>query len=169
MILSFRPLAVSNSLSDVSAGLSVNDALLPPQVTLTAVSDVGSVALFTSDTVESETWIGAVVGEKVQVPKEALAGLGVMVNVWLLPKVISDPLNAIEVKDSWAAGLTVSVWVFPEQEIVTVVSLVGGLLELAKEMVEFEIERGALVGEKLHVPSEAPDGLAVIVAVCVVP
>lgn len=108
-------------------------------------------------------------GEKVQVPKEALAGLGVMVNVWLPPKVISDPLNAIEVKDSWAAGLTVSVWVFPEQEIVTVVSLVGGLLELTKEMVEFEIERGAVVGEKLHVPSEAPDGLAVIVAVCVVP
>lgn len=65
--------------------------------------------------------------------------------------------------------MTVRVWVFPEQEIVTDVSLVGGLLELTREIVEPDIASGAVVGEKLHVPSEAPDGLAVMVAVWVEP
>lgn len=75
------PLLVSDSLIEVSAGLSVNDALLPVHVTLTVAPEVGPVAVLTSDTVEPEIWIWAVVGKKVQVPKEALAGLGVMVRV----------------------------------------------------------------------------------------
>lgn len=55
VISSFNPLLVTVSLTEVPAGLSVNDALLPVQVTLTVVSEVGPVAVLTSDTVEPET------------------------------------------------------------------------------------------------------------------